>query len=290
MLKSNRVTLCWPNYLNEAAVSGGVWSPGLPLSHIQSPLFARYARSANALPGSAQFKVELPRFRGVSAVALASHNLSASAQWRVRVWFDASATELAWDSGQVDVWPAVFDTLETEWENDNWWSGTVTDYDRDAFTPLAAMFLPDVQIVRSVTVELFDALNPDGYITIGRAVVADAWQPEVNQDWGAQHGYHIDTDFAVAGNQHQTEFADPKTPRRTVSFTLSHLTEGEAFRKALALQRSQGIHGEVLYSGNIAPGPVSFAKTFVGRLVQADPLSNPYFSNYSASFNLREIL
>lgn len=288
MLESNKTTLCWPNYIDQSVLSGGSWESELPLNHLQSPIFSQFSQTTDANPASTLFKVELPKQRPVAVVALAAHNLSATAMWRVRVWFDSAETQLAWDSGTVDVWPSVFNTNELAWENDNWWSGTITDDDRDSFTPLATQFLP-VQIAAAVTVELFDSANPDGHVVIGRVMVADAWQPVNNNDWGIQYGYQIATTFETAGDADQTEYADPKTPRRTVTFDLSYLNEAEAFR-LLSLQRDQGVHGDVLYTPNISPGPTSFAQTFIGRLNQPNPITHPYLRDFTAGISLLEKL
>ncbi|MES3674595.1 hypothetical protein QC589_01425 [Halomonas elongata] len=284
------MTLCWPNHIDEAALSGGGWEAALPLDQLLNPVMADQARTLDADPANTQFTATLSRSRPIGVVALAKHNISTTAEWRVRVYFDAAGNDLAWDSGWGQVWPSIYATSELEWEYDNFWTGTIDDDERTDFTALATMFLDSPQIARRIDVEISDAGNPDGYVTLGRCLISDAWQPEYNMAYGVTYGYDIGTEFETAGDPGMTEYADPKTPKRTVTFALKHLSQEEGFRRALALQRTQGLHGEVLYTESAEANQSSFAKTFIGRQVSVDPLEHPYYANYANSISLKEIL
>lgn len=289
-MKDRWVTLCWPNHIDEATLSGGSWEAELPLDQLLNPVMADQARTVDTDSASTQFVVTLPQSRAIGVVALAKHNISATAEWRVRVYFDAAGTDLAWDSGWGQVWPAVYATAELEWEFDNFWTGIIDDDERSDFTALATWFLGDTQIARRIHVEINDPSNPDGYVSLGRCLISDTWQPEYNAAYGIAYGYDIGTEFETAGDPGMTEYADPKTPKRTVTFTLKHLSQEEGFRRSLAMQRKQGLHGEVLYAESTEPDQSSFATTFIGRQVSVDPLEHPYFANYSNSISLKEIL
>lgn len=290
MALQHKVTLCWPNHVNEAVLTGGAWSAALPLDHLATPTFAQVAESADATPASTQFDLTLPRFLPVGVVSLAAHNLTVDAEWRIRLWRDPAGTDLAWDSGWLMVWPSVYSTDELEWEYDNFWLGTVDDAQRADFTPLATRFADEVQIVQRITVEISNPANPDGAVRLGRVFAGDTWQPDYNAAYGIQYGHEIGTEFEAAGNPEQTEYADVKAAKRTVQFALDHLSEEEGFRRALALQRRQGLHGEVLYSEGGHLDTLAFQRTFIGRQVSVDPLTHPYFATYSNSISLKEIL
>lgn len=290
MLEDGKVILCWPNHVNQASISGGSWEPELPTSKLLDPTFAEQARSTDLAPESTQVLVNLARFLPVGVVALAAHNLSAVANWRVTVYFDQAATDVLFQSDWRRVWPAVYASSELEWEYDNFWGGELDDNDRDSFTPLATMFLPDVQIGQAVLVEIEDAGNPVGFVSLGRVFISDVWQPHYNVSYGVQWGYEIDTQFETAGDANRTEYADPATPKRTVTFALDHLDREEGFRRVLAAQRKIGLHGEILYAQESQASPESFATTFIARQVQVNPLAQPYFSTYTNSMSLKEIL
>lgn len=290
MSLERKVTLCWPNHTGGATLSGGAWDADLPLSHLATPTFAQVAQTADATLASTQFDLTFPRLLPVGVIALANHNMTVEARWRIRLWRDTGASDLAWDSGWLNVWPSVYSTDELEWEYDNFWLGTVDEAQRADFTPLASRFSPEIQIVQRATIELDDTANPDGVIRLGRAFVGDTWQPEYNASYGIQYAHEIATEFEVAGNPEQTEYADVRAAKRTVQFALEHLSEEEGFRRALALQRAQGLHGEVLYSEGGHLDALAFQRTFIGRLSTADPLTHPYFATYANSISLKEIL
>ncbi|RUR26850.1 hypothetical protein ELY33_17225 [Vreelandella andesensis] len=290
MLEDGKVILCWPNHVNKATVGGGNWEDELPASKLLDPTLAEQARSKNLDLSSTQLLFTLPRFRPIGVVAMAAHNLTAVARWRVTVYFDAAATEQLWQSDWVRVWPAVYATSELEWEYDNYWGGEFDDADRESFTPLATLFLPSPQIGQAVRIEIDDTSNGAGYVSLGRVFISRVWQPTYNMSYGVQWGYDIDTQFETAGDANRTEYADPATPKRTVSFALEHLDREEGFRKALAAQREIGLHGEILYAQEPQASPESFATTFIARQVSVSPLSHPYFGTYANSIALREIL
>ncbi|UQI42530.1 hypothetical protein [Vreelandella venusta] len=289
-MKDNWATLCWPNYLNEATLSGGSWRTDLPRENLQQPIFDDIAETMGLGAANTQFDVILPRFRTVALVALAKHNLTVAARWRVRLFRDEMATNEMWDSGWRDVWPSVYSSSELNWEDPNFWSGGLFEEDRQDFTSLAWMFADAPQVCRRVRVEIDNPTNPEGAVRIGRAFIANYWQPTYNASWGIQYGLDIGTEFENADNQDMTEYADAKTPRRTVSFELAHITRDESFAQIHAMLRRQGLHQEILYTESRAPGPQTFAKTFIGRLASVDPLTNPYFANFTNSITLREIL
>ena len=289
-MEEGKIILCWPNHANGAAVSGGGWEPALPASKLLDPTLAEQARSNGLNPANTQVLITLARFLPVGVVAVAAHNLSAVATWRITVYSDDAATQVAWQSDWLRVWPPVYSTSELEWEYDNFWGGEFDDDDRASFTPLATLFLPAVQIARAVRVEFDDSSNPAGFISLGRVFISDVWQPTYNMSYGCQWGYDIDTQFETAGDANRTEYADPATPKRTVSFALEHLDREEGFRRALAAQRKIGLHGEILYAESTQATAESFATTILARQVQVNPLSHPYFGTYANSYALREIL
>lgn len=288
-LDNRKITLCWPNYLDEAELSGGSWEAGLPLSHMQDAAFAVRARSVNLATSSTTINVMLPRLRPVGATALAAHNLSADAEWRIRIYTDSDATQLLYDSGMVPAWPALYQSTDLEWEYDRFWSGLLGDEDREEFTPLA-YHVHTAQVGRRLRIDIADPGNPDGYIEIGRLLVANVWQPRYNAAYGIQYGHAIDTRFETAGDSRRTRYAAPAQPKRTVQGSLEHLDEQEAVQAMLAMQRELGVHRELLYLPELTATAQTWRRTFIGQLMQPDPVAHPYHATYTHAFSLQEIL
>ncbi|ATH77805.1 hypothetical protein CLM76_09455 [Vreelandella venusta] len=290
MIEEGKLLLGWPNHIDHTTLTGGSWEAELPLTNLHDPTFAEQARTVGLATANTQLLATLGRFRPIGVVALAAHNLTASARWRVTVYYDAEATSIAHQSEWRRVWPAVYSTLELEFEYDNWWGGEFSDDDRQNFTPLATLFLPQSHVARAVRIEMDDPGNPEGFITLGRVFVGGLWQPDYNMSYGCQWGYEIDTTFETAGNADRTRYPDVATPKRTVSFALEHLSQEEGFRRALAIDRTLGLHGEILYAEGTQATPESFAKTFIGQQMQINALTHPYAMTYSKPMALMEIL
>lgn len=289
-LHGEKITLCWPNYVNEATLEGGNWSTQMPVDFLKSQLFSRKATSDSTALTDTQIKASFSRPRPVYLVALAAHNLTTIARWRVRAYYNVNYTDLQYDSGWVDVWPAVYSTAELEWEYDNFWLGTLDEESRGNFTPLTYIFLPEAYIAQSLHIEIDDTTNADGYISIGRLMVSDAWQPDINMSYGVDYGYENNTTVEEANDPNRTEHFDPAVPKRTMSFTLDTLSESEAFNRVHRMQRVQGVHNEVLVAEGVDYRPEKLNRTFIGRIAQPDPISHPYFRTYASSLSFKEIL
>ena len=282
-LDSEKITLCWPNYVNEASLSGGNWSSQMPVDFLKSQLFSRKAVSTTADPSHTQIWMQLGRFKPVHVVAIAAHNLTATARWRARGYYGQYFTAELFDTGWVEVWPAVYSTAELEWEFDTFWLGTLTEADRIDFTPLSYLFLDSPHLCQSLHVEIYDPQNPAGYVAIGRLFVSDAWQPEINMAYGVTYGYENSTTVVEANDPNRTEHFDPTTPKRTMSFTLDALSEAEAFNRIHRMQRVQGVHNEVFVAEGVEYRQEKLNRVFIGRITEPDPISQPYYQTYSTS-------
>ena len=289
-LDPDKITLCWPNYVPTATLSGGSWVPTLPLQHVQDRRLAVVAKSATLDPADTQFTITLPKRKRLHVLALASHNLSPAATVRARVYRDAEKTDLIYDTGVQNVWPIVYMLNDVIWGDDNFWNRRLSEDDRSTYTPLSLLFFDERLIGTAVDVEINDSGNPDGAVELGRVILADAWQPEYNAAYGIQHGYDTGTTLTEARDTARTEYADEVTPKRTVSFDLKHLNEDEAFLRLHRLQRTQDIVGEILYVYSTAPSPANFARAMLCRQEALNPITHPYFANYENPMSLLEIL
>lgn len=284
----NKVTICWPNRVDTAALSGGAYTTQLPLSNAKSRVFAEKARSVDTATASTQFTLTLTGPKAVGVVSIASHNFSSSAKIRVVAYKDAAKTDIAFDSTLVDVWPALFESTDLEWEFDNFWFGGLTEEERDQFTPLFYTFFPDALLVNVVDVFIEDTANPAGFVEFGRVFIGDAWQPKVNMELGCSMGYVDESTFEAADDG--TEYFDERRRRRTFDFRLPNLDESEAYNRIYSLNKTQGITKEILVAYSLQQTPENFARVFIGRQRQIDALANPYLESYETQLSLLEIL
>jgi hypothetical protein len=273
-----------------SVVSGGQWLSTLPLEHVKDNRTSVVSKSASLDPAHTQFSITTDRRRPLYVLAILAHNLSAAATVRARVYRDPEQTDQIYDTGWQNVWPVVYGLDDVVWGNDNFWNRRLTEEDRSAYTPLMTVFFADRLLGSSVHVELLDTGNLDGAITLGRVMLADVWQPRYNLDYGVQHGYDSGTQITRAGDASRTGYARRVTPKRTVNFQLSHLTEDEAFLRLHRLQRTQDIVGEILYLWSPVPSAANFARTMVAQQTELNGITHPYHSNYENAMSLLEIL
>lgn len=289
-LDPNKIALCWPNYIDDAVVSGGNWVNTLPLEHVQDSRFSVVSKTASLSPADTQYSITLPRRERVQVLAIAAHNLSASATVRVRAYRDAGQSDLIYNTGWQDVWPVLYGLDDVVWGNSNFWNRRLSEEDRTRYTPLGIVLFDDRLLCQSLRVELLDSANLDGAIMIGRVMVSDVWQPRYNFNYGVRHGYNTGTAISEAGDPARTEYARRFTPKRTVDFQLANLNEEEAFLRIHRLQRTQDIVGEILYIYSSRPSPLNFARAMIARQTELDGITNPYHANYENGMSLLEIL
>lgn len=289
-LDPTKITLCWPNYIDEATVSGGRWEPTLPLAHIQDPRTAVIATSASLDLADTQFSITLPKRRRMRLLAVYAHNLSTTAQIRVRVYRNPDQTDLLYDAGWQDVWPVLYGLEDVIWGNDNFWARRLSADEREAYTPLTLTIFDDVLAGSSLHVEISDPSNRDGAVALGRVMPADAWQPRYNITYGVQHGYDTGTQLTRAGDPARTGYARKAIPKRTVNFQFENLDEDEAFLRLHRLQRTQDIVGEIIYLWSPESSAMNFARAMVAQQTDLNPVSHPYHANYEHAMSLLEIL
>lgn len=94
--------LGFPNRADEAALSGGAWTAGLPLANLQTRALGRPARSANLALASTKFNATFTAAKKLQALALVNHNLSLAAKYRVRVSNEGALLNLSPSAGSVN--------------------------------------------------------------------------------------------------------------------------------------------------------------------------------------------
>ena len=290
MLNENKLVLAWPNYADKAYVTGGSYLPTLPLENIQNRILAKKARSTDLQFASTKFEMELDGSKLIDVFCVANHNFSNSAQIRISLYNDVAVSELAYDTGVIDVWPSVYTQDELEWEALNYWEGTVLQEDIESYTPLFYHIAKSDTLLypRKIVVEIFDPSNGIGYVEFGRVFIGTSFQPKLNMQFGASLGYSIGTEIETALDS--TEYFDRKRPRRTASFSLDGLTMQEGHSTIMSLIRTQGTDREVFFTYQNIEDTLQYNRTFLARLQQPDAIRQPYFDRLETSINLLEII
>lgn len=283
------ITLAWNNRTDAGTLSGGSWQASLPLTNLQNRQVQKVARSAGATLGSTQFVIDLGQARSIGVVALVVHNISVLGKVRITASDTAGFVSTYYNSGWIDVWPAgMIPQSLLEWEDDNFWLGTLSANARAGYQSPFIHLLPAAQTMRYWKVEVDDTTNADGYVQIGRLFMASTWVPSVNYAFGAGLGYEDPTliDRSLSG----AEYFDVRSRFRVFEFELQFILGSEAYAYALELQRLSGTSGEVLVVPDKDDAANQPVRAFVGRLLQLGKMTQPQPSAFNCAFQIKELL
>jgi hypothetical protein len=293
------------NIVDQGTLSGGVAFETMPLNNLKKPQLGKKWRAASLDPAATQFLWSIGSGKPINVVILANHNLGVDAQYRLRcnsdpafpgpspsgfagtpwgglllsITYGASIDPVPpsdyYDSGWKNVWPAVYNTSDLEWEQDNFWSGTYEQSDIEGYVRTLIVILPETIRPRYVKLELLDPNNPDGYVEAGRFFLAPSWQPERNASYGAQIGWNSNTEVQVALSEE--EYFNEKKAYRVAKVEFKWMTEDEALFGPFEITRRAGISGEVAFIYDPADTVHAIRRQFLGRFVDLNPLEFPEY-------------
>jgi len=284
--------IAYRNRVDASTLSYGSWvnTATIKLDNLKDRVLAKPARSTDAANSSTRLRVNLGAPRKIQVLALCRHNLTTDATYRFRSYSDAGYTTVVYDSGVLPVWAALFDSLTLEWEDTNFWSGTLSEEDRTGYAWNLIHVIPAGTLVYQQywQLEFFDSGNSAGYIQAGRLFMADGWTPTVNMKYGANLGYESRTSVVEAADG--SEYFDEKTSYRVAQFQLQHMDVEEAMTRAFDMQRISGVDKEVFFVYDQADQAYLPQRSFLGRLRKLSPIEQPYFSEFGTTYELKELL
>lgn len=283
------ITLGLTNYADEAVLSGGSWRTSLPRSNLQNRRLSKVARTPDALAASSQFDCALVKGRPVRVLALIAHNLSVSSTVRLIGCDAADFAAPLYDSGAVSMWPAgVIPQDMLEWEDDNFWLGTISEEAIAGYRAPFIHLLPSTVTARYWRVEIADTGNSNGWIHVGRLYLANAWTPHYNMRYGADLGFDDVSIFETSLTGE--EFFERRRKRRNFRFDLAALSEEEGYQSALELDRLAGTTGEVLVIPDATDITNAPRRNFVGRLAALSGVVHAHHGLMEKSYEIVEIL
>lgn len=209
------------------AYSGGAWSAGNPLTNLSDRRLQKPARSTNVLAASTQFEVDLQTARDIRVLAIYVINATAAATVRFRGSNVAHTFgSPVYDSTATLILPAG--RTAEQLQGLNVWQ---------VFAPAT------VQTARYWLVEIVDTANPAGFVDVGRAIIADGWQPSINMAWGTKLG--LETDTERDDTDGSTAVFNIKPVRRTIQFDIADLPTDEALTNAFDMMRIASTSGQI---------------------------------------------
>lgn len=223
--------------------AAGSWESSLPAANVLDRYLSKVARSVDATTASTKLRVDLGVPRNVRVAGVVNANLSATAQIRARGYSDSGySTEVA-STDWVDAWPDAYAWGARPWGYPDLFSPKLSAEEVAGY-PFGWYYAWSTdQIARYWELEFSDASNADGYVEVGRVVLAPVWQASINPLPGATTGWRTGT-RAVQGRT-GTKFFDVQVPWRFGRYTFEHLPEAEVMAAPFDMGRRQNLDGEI---------------------------------------------
>jgi len=284
----------WPLYSDVGPVytpafSGGSWSAGLPLTNLQDERVHRKARSATDSTTDAQFDLDMGVARaGLRIVAGIGHNLSLAGLVRVRLSTVADFATNVYDSGWVAPWENAYPATGLPSWHPSYASLDFTAEDADNY-PLGLTFVtPAAVTARYLRWEFDDSSNPDGYLEMGRLVVAPGWQPSYHPDQGAEIGY--DTSSRSQETDGGSFVHTDRARRRLVTLRFGDLPQNEAMVSFFEMQRRLGTTRQLFFVFDPEDGANLHRRSLLCYQRQLTALTMPSYGRNTVPVQLVEAL
>jgi len=283
------LTLIWDNKSDIATLSGGSWSQTLPLDNIKNRQIQKTARSTSLAQLDTQFDIDFGSNKALfQSIIICNHNLTLSAKYRIIISDDASFTTSVYDSGFVNVFDSVFSNENLNWEDNNFWFGQILQDDLNGYKLNIIHLLNSSYFNQYIRVEFDDTFNSNGYVDIGRLIVAPVQALDINMEYGSNIGW-IDRSLvseAIGG----AEYFDNRAKKRIISFTVGSMQKVEAMERMFELQRRKGISGEVFVIPNSDDVTNIFRESFLGRILALTPITHQLINRFKTAFKIQELL
>lgn len=282
-----KLVVLYDIFSDSGILAGGSWA--LPLTNMQDPDIQRVARSTNAANASTLFTVNLGRIQAVDGIAFGPVNMSPGSTWRWRGYSDPAYSVLVYDSGVQSVFGEVIDWTDVndwlEWEDPDFWYGLASQLDE------LAQYLfhvaPTAKFAQYWKLEMFDAANADGYIEIGRLMIARAFRPSKNYlDNSITPQPLTDVEESLGGLRGYWE----RGIRRTASYAFPSLSEAEVLGDSFRLVLRAGISRHVF----VVPDPEDVItgnrRSFLATLARVPELKQLLVARGSIACDFEEVL
>lgn len=272
-MAGEEVLIAYGSRVGRATLSGGQYYANSPLNNLLDPQLGLVAQTIDLNPDNCQFVVAYPPGNNISCIAIANHNMSLTAEYRIEYGDDPTFTTVAYDSGWLPVWPSVFATYDLEWGDDNFWGGHYLQEELENYVYTLTHKFDELVRPLYWRFRFSDPDNQSGTIKLGRLFMAKHWQPAHNMDNGADIG--VETDTEIQKSLSGATFADPRPTYRVARFVTNGMTETEGMSKAFEIQRRSGIHEDVLFMWDPTDKVHMLRRTFLGRLRTLSRLEFP---------------
>lgn len=282
--------MLWNNECDDATLSGGSWDATLTLANLQDRQLQLTARSTNDDLTSTIINADLGSDNPIiQSMVIVNHNLSINTSlFRIRLSDDVTFATSDYDSGWLDVYESLFTTNNLDWEDSNFWFGKILLDDLQGYSLNIIHLMPETYSNRYVRIEFDDTANTDGYIDLGRLMLAPIQALDINMEYGANIGW-IDNSL-VSESIGGAEYFDDRSKKRELKFTVGAMGKEESMQRMFELQRRKGTTGEIFVIPDSDDAENMFRESFLGRMTRLTPQTHQLINRYKTAFQIRELL
>lgn len=269
--------------------TGGTWSAELPRDNLIDRRIVSYpARCETPTDlATSQFDVELLRRRNLKFLGLFSTNLSVTSKVRLTFADDAAFTNVIAQVGWEEVYKRFHPSLNLEWEDPNFWTGTAIEKDLDLYGRHKVLLFETPIPAKHVRVEIDDALNPDGYVDIGYVYIGTTISTQFNYDRGRRLQAQSRTRRDRTPSGH--DVFNRRRPQRVQRVTFSALDEGE-----LTAFLDAGMRNDIVDPVVFIPDPTDelsvLRGAFLGTFQDLPAAHYRFIGNHQTDLVIEEIL
>lgn len=255
--------LATPIISDAATITGSDSVGDMTISNLNKRSLKRKYRSLEL--SSLEINVDLGSAQNINFFALIAHNL----------------TSLATITVQAGTTDAVSDYSSGSLSGI---TGADAGFDRQAFFK----FLTSGQNYQYWKFTISDASNPDGYIEFGRLYLSNAFQPEINIDYGVAWGHEDRSLISETVNGETVPLIRPI--KKTCNWSLSFGSESEMFGTLFDIDRLRGMSKDVIFIED--PDATTYAqhKFIYGLMSELNQIVNGTFELYQKQYAIKEIL
>ena len=280
-----KVRFGYRNRIDAATLSGGSWQA--PLTNIQTLRLAQRARSTSTNPNDSIINIEFDKERLIQVISVNAHNISANGYVRIFAGSAPGMNDL-YDSGEVEVWPAMYSTLSLHWRDYHFWSGKIDEETRKEYQKNFIHICTASVKTKYWGIQVYDTGNADGYVEIGRLFMGRLFTPQFNVIYGAQIAWEDNS--KIESSLDGVEYMSKVPMTRVAQVNYDYSFRREALEGLYELQRQSGTTQEVLFIGNADDSSQMVRLSFLGRFRRIEPLKWHFMGIHSTGFEVKELL
>lgn len=297
MREAYNCAFCYPIYSDPTSgyatvVSGGSWLAALPAANVQDRRFSKVARSTNDALSSTKMVFDLTAQVDVRALFVDLPNASRDAKVRFRGGNDGDdpATDFAspvYDTGWIDVYGEIYPPDVLPWGHPALFDGRPTQAMWNAGFRMPFIHVAtEPQMAQYWLMEIDDTANEDGYVDVGRVIIAPAYQTIVDMSQGSKLGLDdaSSSDMTEGGNY----VYNRRVPVRKLVFTLDAVEMGEALAMLFDMQQAAGVTRQMLFISDPTDTYHMHRRSFPCVFETLSPLDFVQYNSMGVPFAVRE--